>query len=67
MSSRILARFLRIRLSRLPQKLAELARDDRGVTTEQVIWIAFLAGLALTVTGLFGPQILEAARSVTFR
>jgi hypothetical protein len=42
-------------------------RDDRGVTTEQVIWIAFLAGLALTVTGLFGPQILAAARSVTFK
>ncbi|ONH51362.1 hypothetical protein CcI49_36065 [Frankia sp. CcI49] len=39
---------------------------DRGSTTEQVIWIAFLAALALTVIGIFGPQILEAARNVVF-
>lgn len=43
------------------------ARDDRGVTTEQVIWTGFLAALALTVTGLFGPQILDAARSITLK
>ncbi|MFD4560506.1 hypothetical protein ACFWP5_40380 [Streptomyces sp. NPDC058469] len=48
-------------------RVRNMLRDDRGVTTEQVIWIAFLAALALTVTGLFGPQILAAARSVTFK
>ncbi|MEV0318135.1 hypothetical protein ACIBKX_07715 [Streptomyces sp. NPDC050658] len=67
MRSYALIRSLRVRLSAPLRKLAKLSRDDRGVTTEQVIWIAFLAGLALTVTGLFGPQILEAARNVTFR
>lgn len=44
-----------------------LAEDDRGVTTEHVIWIAFLAALALVVTALFGPKILAAARSVSFQ
>ncbi|MGP3769758.1 hypothetical protein ACTWJ8_02905 [Streptomyces sp. SDT5-1] len=44
-----------------------IKNDVGGMTTEQVIWIAFLAALALTVTGLFGPQILAAARSVTFK
>ncbi|WP_239312243.1 hypothetical protein [Frankia sp. Cj3] len=39
---------------------------DRGSTTEQVIWIAFLAALALIVIGIFGPKILDAARSVIF-
>ncbi|MFE0099848.1 hypothetical protein [Streptomyces sp. NPDC059009] len=47
--------------------LREVADDDRGVTTEQVIWIAFLAALALTVTALFGPQIVAAARNVKFQ
>jgi hypothetical protein len=40
---------------------------DRGSTTENVIWIAFLAALALTVIGIFGPKILDAARSVVFK
>jgi hypothetical protein len=40
---------------------------DRGSTTENVIWIAFLAALALTVIGIFGPKILAAARSVVFQ
>jgi hypothetical protein len=40
---------------------------DRGSTTENVIWIAFLAALALTVIGIFGPRILDAARSVVFQ
>lgn len=47
--------------------LHRLARDDRGVTTEQVIWIAFLAATALAVTALFGPQIMAAARGVKFK
>ncbi|MEU5698620.1 hypothetical protein ACFFS2_30585 [Streptomyces aurantiacus] len=47
--------------------LRDHAYDDRGsVTPEQVIWTAFLAGLAITVTTLFGPQILAAARNITF-
>lgn len=39
---------------------------DRGSTTENVIWIAALAALALAVIGIFGPQILDAAQSVVF-
>ncbi|WP_055749906.1 MULTISPECIES: hypothetical protein [unclassified Frankia] len=41
--------------------------QDRGSTTENVIWIAFFAALALAVIGIFGPQILDAARSVVFK
>lgn len=40
---------------------------DRGSTTENVIWIAALAALALAVIGIFGPAILDAARSVAFK
>jgi hypothetical protein len=53
--------------TRTAARLRALAADDRGVTTEHVIWIAFLAALALTVTAIFGPKILAAARSVTFQ
>lgn len=52
---------------RASARLRELAEDDRGVTTEHVIWIAFLAALALTITALFGPKIIAAARSVSFQ
>lgn len=52
---------------RASARLRQLAADDRGVTTEHVIWIAFLAALALVVTALFGPKILAAARSVSFQ
>lgn len=71
MSPALFARPVRVVRTRLMDLLGpalrKMARDDGGVTTEQVIWIAFLAALALTVTGLFGPQILAAARSVTFK
>jgi hypothetical protein len=43
------------------------AERDRGSTTENVIWIAALAALALAVIGIFGPAILAAARSVVFQ
>jgi hypothetical protein len=39
---------------------------DRGSTTENVIWIAALAALALTIIGIFGPEILHAANRVVF-
>jgi hypothetical protein len=52
---------------RAAARLRDLAEDDRGVTTEHVIWIAFLAALALVVTALFGPKIMAAARSVSFQ
>ncbi|MFJ3779790.1 hypothetical protein ACIPX0_49825 [Streptomyces sp. NPDC090075] len=47
--------------------IRRLAADDRGVTTEHVIWIAGLAALALTVVGIFGPEITSAAKSVVFK
>ncbi|KPM50554.1 hypothetical protein ACG83_39005 [Frankia sp. R43] len=56
--------------SRIHNRCAQAPPDkpDRGSnTTETVIWIAFLAALALTVIGIFGPQILDAARSVVFK
>lgn len=51
---------------RATAKLRELARDDRGYTSETVIWTAVLSGLALTVGAIFGPEILNAARNVHF-
>lgn len=53
--------------ARIESALRGLADDERGVTTEHVIWIAFLAALALAITALFGPKILAAAKSVTFQ
>ncbi|MEX5636653.1 MULTISPECIES: hypothetical protein [Parafrankia] len=55
--------------SRIRDRYTQTPPDerDRGSTTENVIWIAFLAALALTVIGIFGPQILDAARSVVFQ
>ncbi|MFK0111646.1 hypothetical protein [Streptomyces sp. NPDC091217] len=47
--------------------IRRLAADDRGVTTEHVIWIAGLAALALTIVGIFGPEITSAAKSVVFK
>ncbi|WP_405537551.1 hypothetical protein OG787_32450 [Streptomyces sp. NBC_00075] len=44
-----------------------LADDDRGVTTEHVIWIAGLSALALTIVGIFGPEITAAAKNVVFK
>ncbi|MDQ0772954.1 hypothetical protein QF026_001420 [Streptomyces aurantiacus] len=53
--------------SRTANVLRNHMYDDWGsVTPEQVIWTAFLAGLAITVTALFGPQILAAAHNITF-
>jgi len=43
-----------------------LAADDRGMTTEEVIWIAGLSALAITIVSIFGPEIIAAARNVTF-
>ncbi|ORT98530.1 hypothetical protein UK99_01485 [Frankia casuarinae] len=56
--------------SRVIDHITDVPPDDRdrgSNTTETVIWIAFLAALALTVIGIFGPQILDAARSVVFK
>lgn len=46
--------------------LHSLAADDRGMTTEEVIWIAGLSALAITIVSMFGPEIIAAARNVTF-
>ena len=55
--------------SQLAERYTKAPPDerDRGSTTEQVIWIAFLAALAIAVVAIFGPQILDAARSVVFQ
>jgi type VI protein secretion system component VasF len=54
-------------LSHLTSAWRGLAADERGTTTENVIWIAALAALALAVVGLLGPQILAAAKSIVFQ
>lgn len=46
--------------------LRRLAADDRGMTTEQVIWIAGLSVLAITVVNIFSPEIIAAAQAVVF-
>ncbi len=55
--------------SRIYHRYLDMPADerDRGSTTENVIWIAALAALALTVIAIFGPAILNAARSVIFK
>jgi hypothetical protein len=59
----------RTRWSRRLARVGQAPPDgrDRGSTTENVIWIAALAALALTVAGLFGQQILDAANRVVFQ
>ncbi|MFC8429270.1 hypothetical protein [Streptomyces sp. NPDC057253] len=59
--------FLNSLLSRARSLLSRLPADDRGVTTEHVIWIAGLAALALTIVGIFGPEITAAAKNVVFK
>ncbi|MFM9615788.1 hypothetical protein [Streptomyces niveiscabiei] len=55
-------------LSRVRAVLHRLTHgDDRGVTTEYVIWIAGLATLALTVLGIFRPEIVAAAQNVVLK
>jgi hypothetical protein len=44
-----------------------IAGDERGITTEHVIWIAGLSALALTIVGIFGPEITSAAKNVVFK
>ncbi|MFE0104481.1 hypothetical protein [Streptomyces sp. NPDC059009] len=51
----------------LAASLHRLPFNDRGSASDNVIWIAFLAGIGLTVTGIFGPRILAAAQSVVFK
>lgn len=46
--------------------LHNLAHDDRGMTSEEVIWIAGLSALAITVVTMFGPDIIAAADNVNF-
>ncbi|MEU6573608.1 hypothetical protein [Streptomyces sp. NPDC046805] len=54
-------------VTRARSLISSLADDERGVTTEHVIWIAGLAALALTIVGIFGPAIIAAAKSVVFK
>jgi len=54
-------------LPRLRALLRRLAGDDRGVTTEYVIWIAGLSALALAVLEIFRPEIVAAAKSVVLK
>ncbi|WP_416968269.1 hypothetical protein [Streptomyces sp. 4F14] len=55
-------------LSRARTLLHHLAHgDDRGVTTEYVIWIAGLSALALAVLEIFRPEIVAAAKSVVLK
>ncbi|WP_275560543.1 MULTISPECIES: hypothetical protein [unclassified Streptomyces] len=44
--------------------LRRLAHDDRGYTSEAVIWIAILSTLAVSVGALIGPDIIDAARNI---
>ncbi|CAM5731130.1 MULTISPECIES: hypothetical protein [Streptomyces] len=53
--------------TRLAARLRTLARDDRGYTSETVIWIALLSALALSVGALIGPEIVDAAHNIRFK
>ncbi|WP_075737714.1 hypothetical protein [Streptomyces acidiscabies] len=55
-------------LSRARAALHRLAHgDDRGVTTEYVIWIGGLATLGLAILKIFSPEIIAAAKNVVFK
>jgi hypothetical protein len=43
-----------------------LSRDERGNTTEHIIWIAGLAAIALAVLAIWGPAIMQAVAKVKF-
>lgn len=47
-------------------RLRELARDERGTTTENIIWIAGLAAIAIAVIAIWGPDIMTAISKVKF-
>ncbi|MFC4463963.1 hypothetical protein ACFPH6_05195 [Streptomyces xiangluensis] len=53
--------------TRARSAIRSLADDERGATTEHVIWIAGLSALALTIVGIFGPEITAAAKNVVFK
>lgn len=53
--------------ARLAAFVQALLADERGTTTENVIWIAGLAAIALGVVAWFGPQIMAAAQSISFK
>lgn len=46
--------------------LRTLFRDERGNTTEHIIWIAGLAAIALAVLAIWGPEIMQAVAKVRF-
>jgi hypothetical protein len=46
--------------------LRTLTRDERGNTTEHIIWIAGLAAIAIAVLAIWGPAIMEAVAKVKF-
>lgn len=52
--------------ARIQVVLRGLRHDDRGNTTENVIWIAGLASVALMVLAIWGPQIVSAINRVNF-
>ena len=52
--------------SRVWTALRCIAADERGTTTENIIWIAGLAALAIAVLAIWGPEILSAVTQVQF-
>ncbi len=58
------------RLHLLAERLRLLARDrikdERGSTTENVIWIAGLAAIAIAVIAFLGPAIMDAVHKIKF-
>jgi hypothetical protein len=41
-------------------------KDERGSTTENVIWIAGLAAIAIGVIVFLGPAIMDAVHKIKF-
>lgn len=44
----------------------ERIKDERGSTTENVIWIAGLAAIAIGVIVFLGPAIMDAVHKIKF-
>lgn len=52
--------------SGIQTRLRDLSRDERGTTTENIIWIAGLASIAIAVIAIWGPDIMTAISKVKF-
>ncbi|UGQ10521.1 hypothetical protein LO772_27300 [Yinghuangia sp. ASG 101] len=55
---------LTARIHRLRARIRELARDERGYSTETVLVTALLVALAIAVIGIIALKVTDKAKSI---